>query len=132
MITIACIVAILILYSGSSNETPPPTGAFVGVPQYQQGYQLTFGVIMPAIKFADCNIVLGINGTYQSIQAINVTNGNTFNANNITWTDLANDGIISYGDSLTVSNPVKNVTYEVVIIFAPAGGMICHQSWTVP
>ena len=60
-----------------------------------------------------------------------MTNGNTFNANNIMWTDLAN-GIIGYSDSLTVSNTVKNVIYELVIIFAPAGGTICAQSWTIP
>jgi hypothetical protein len=134
----ALLVALMLMIIGAiyfSNGTivvDGHSGAFIGTPQSQaDGYKLTFGVLIPETKFADCNVVLGINGTHQNVQAINIANGNAFAANNITWTDLNDNGIINKNDSLVVSNPVSAVTYEVVIIWAPGGNSICSQSWTV-
>jgi hypothetical protein len=125
--------SVFIFIMGSQPTTPHVTGAFIGTPQSQaDGYILTFGIITPQTEFADCNVVLSINGTHQTLQAINIANGNAFAANNITWTDLDDNGIINKNDSLVVSNPVSNVTYDVTIIWAAAGNMICNQSWTVP
>jgi hypothetical protein len=134
----ALLVALMLIiigaiYFSQGTIVGDMTGAFIGTPQSQaDGYKLTFGVVTPEMKFTDCNVVLGINGTYQTVQAIDIANGNAFAANNITWIDLDDNGIINKNDSLIVSNPVSNVTYDVTIIWAAAGNMICHQSWTVP
>lgn len=110
-----------------------PTGSFIGTPQSQaDGYKLTFDVVTPETKFADCRVVLSVNGTWQTVQTINVTSGNAFISNNITWTDLADDGIIRTGDSLVVSDPISTATYEVAIVWTPGGNIICSRSWTVP
>lgn len=135
----AMLVALMLIGIGAILFFPEPIidgrviGSFAGTPESQaDGYRLTFGIVIPQTKFADCNVTLGINGTHQTTQAINITNGNAFASNNITWTDLNDNGMIDKNDSLFVSNPISKVTYDVVIIWAPAGNMICGQSWTVP
>jgi hypothetical protein len=132
VIIVASIGSFYFLNPGTLHVTSM-SGTFIGTPQSpSDGYTLTFGHIAPAVKFSDCKVVLRINGTLQVAQTINVTGGNVFTANSIAWIDLSNDGMISYGDRLVVSNPVSSVTYEVVIIYSPAGNSICSQSWTVP
>ena len=108
-------------------------GSFSGTPQRQaDSYKLTLGVVAPKIAYADCKVVLTINGTFETAQMINISGGNEFPANNIIWTDLLEDGIVNVGDSLVVSDPVSTVTYFVAIIWAPFGNSICTQTWTVP
>ena len=128
-------VGTFILNQGTSPDfvgEEHPWGTFIGIPQSRDGYQLTFGVIAPPIKFDDCNIALSINGIHQAAQHINVIFGNEFTANKIIWTDLANDGVISYGDNLVISNPVSTFAYKVEISMASNGDLICFQSWTIP
>jgi hypothetical protein len=133
MLTSVGVVAIFIFDLAHNPEHPTPAGGFVGIPQSQEdGFKLTFGTFSIETEFADCKVVLLINGIAQTIQAISLAGGNAFAENDITWVDFTDNGNIDAGDGLVVSNPISTLTYTVTILWANTGVSICSQSWTVP
>jgi flagellin-like protein len=140
-ITVVLAAVLYVMVMGFGGNTPQtPAGSFTGTPQSvtTTSYRLTFGVVSPETKFADCKVTITIGATSAVAAKVIALPTTSFTAPDpvatITWTDLGGDGKISVGDRLVISSAAltSGTSATVTIIFATTGGQICAQTWTVP
>jgi len=141
-VVLAAVLYVMVMGFGG-GETEMPVGSFTSHTKNADGnYTLTFGSFSPETSWQDVRFILEHNGTLiGSSKSLDSGNGSaiwTTDPGNITWYifDLADDGLISSGDRLTIytigDEGMKVAgTWTVTLIHIPTGDAITSRTITV-
>jgi archaeal type IV pilus assembly protein PilA len=134
-VVLAAVLYVMVMgFGGNTNNTP--TGSFTSVTGANTNKIISIGVVSPTTKWSDVKISLqaGTNGPVVSsaITAPTTTNVTiTLSGYSIAGTNLASNGNVNSGDTLTVwAGLTAGTTYTVTMIHVPTGGSICSKTFT--